>query len=370
MPRRLVIIAATIAGVATLVLTASRFNPALMRGTARQITGGLRSDIYGFAVEPVLAAMFICLIVAHQRRLLAVLSVLQVAVVTATGASAPRQFGSSLLWITTAAASAVILAAAVRVAAEENRPHLPQRRHRLRAARLTAVLLTAGCAALASGGLGHEHSSQTGGAGSDSVSTIDWWKKESGRLSPFVQAGNELVVTVYSDYECFACAYAHGQLRAALASAAAAGLKVRVVERAFPLSTACNRIAPVDLHPAACEAAVAVNIVPPNMRPALVEWLYANQGDLSATTIRDAAVRLGRIEPTAYESLRPAAATLVREEVETAIRAGVRSTPTFVINGVVMRGSLDAAELLEIVSYELSRMARGPANGASSEALR
>ena len=181
-------------------------------------------------------------------------------------------------------------------------------------------------------------------------------QKRVGGLTLDHAADNSILVVKFTDYQCPPCKRTfeeYGPLLTRYKSADPARFKF--VNRDFPLDGKCNPHIKEDLHPSACEAAIAVRVV---RRAAgdpshLEEWLYANQRTLSDEAIWAAAQRLAGVTPTSAE--RELALAEVRRDIDLGTILGVRSTSTFFVNGVMLQGAAVPLEVFDVALNEEAR---------------
>ena len=124
----------------------------------------------------------------------------------------------------------------------------------------------------------------------------------------------------------------------------------------YPLDPECNEYTPHGPHESACEAAAAVRLarrVGTAEAERMQRWLYANQETMTRERVTTALRDIAGVEDFAARY----AATL--EEVQTDIREGsalpVEATPTFVINGVLIKGGLAPEFFERAIAYELEQ---------------
>lgn len=164
----------------------------------------------------------------------------------------------------------------------------------------------------------------------------DWNARR--RLSTGVPQGNaKVVVVMFIDWQCPACRAVHmSYLPVVDAINKTAPGSIRVEMRDYPLNMRCNPNVPVEMHPAACEAAVAVRLAREKGRDAqMVEWLFARQ-----QTLTPASVRAGAQQVAGVTDLAARYAAVIKDvmaEVEQGRRLEVGGTPTVFVNGVLAR---------------------------------
>jgi hypothetical protein len=163
-----------------------------------------------------------------------------------------------------------------------------------------------------------------------------------------------VVVATVVDYQCPGSLAARLRMQPVLDELVRThGSRLRVVTVDFPLESECN--APsgevADLHPAACEAAAAVRLARAFGRASEMEdWLWTNQQTLSPDLVfQGVADLLGvRLEERYAEMLAG-----IRTDVALAQQLGVRATPRYLINGVLVN-AVRPTDLRTLILKELS----------------
>jgi len=156
-------------------------------------------------------------------------------------------------------------------------------------------------------------------------------------------------ITVFSDFQCPACASKHLSYDSVLDELAeSSGGKIVVERLDFPLDSECNAEIEVLVHPAACEAAVLNRIArEKGLGKQVATYLYEHHGELTADSVLSYATRLGlRAE---YESRYSNIIDLIRRDIEIAARVGIEGTPTYFINGIRIDGSMSPTMLVAVV---------------------
>ncbi|MGE0706101.1 MAG: vitamin K epoxide reductase family protein [Vicinamibacterales bacterium] len=179
--------------------------------------------------------------------------------------------------------------------------------------------------------------------------------------------GADVLIVKFNDYQCPPCRQTHMAYQSVLAKYEASHPgKVRYVLRDFPLESECNAIVSSDLHPASCEAAVAVRLAREQGKASEMEnWLFANQPSMTPEMVAQGASDVGGVSdfPARYESTLPA----VRADIQQGIDIGARSTPTFVINGVMLAGGVPPQVFDLIIAHELERAGSASAEASPSQ---
>jgi uncharacterized membrane protein/protein-disulfide isomerase len=170
--------------------------------------------------------------------------------------------------------------------------------------------------------------------------------------------GAAVVIVKFNDYQCPACKQTHLDYKPVLARwAAQAPGKVKLVTRDFPLEPQCNRFVSQQMHPAACEAAVAVRLAREKGKAdAMEEWLYANQTALTPEFVKEGLRQIAGV--TDFDARYPSVIELVKGDVAQAGQLRISATPTLFLNGIQMPG-LRAEFFDAAIAWELRRVAGG-----------
>lgn len=200
-------------------------------------------------------------------------------------------------------------------------------------------------------------------AGAAREAEFDRWWASQPRVDPPVAAPDGgVVVVMFTDYQCPACASAHAGYEPIFARYEASHPgAVRLVTLDFPLDPQCNPQAPEGPHDAACEAAAAVRLARGAGRAeaaALRRWLYANQETLTPERIAAALRDIAGVEDFAarYDE----AVAEVAADIAVGAALPVEATPTFVVNGVLVRGGLAPEFFERAIAQELAALRTGP----------
>src|SRR5262249_19768798 len=126
---------------------------------------------------------------------------------------------------------------------------------------------------------------------------------------------------------------------------------VKLVVKDYPLNPACNTGVGL-VHPAACDAAVAVRLARMHGRgEAMEEWLYTHQPSLTPASVRKAAHDIGGVND--FEEKHAAMLELVKGDTMFGKQLNVTSTPTFFVDGVRIQGAWLPQYFDEAIAYEL-----------------
>lgn len=166
-----------------------------------------------------------------------------------------------------------------------------------------------------------------------------------------------VTVAIFLDWQCPACRAEYRAYSPVVDDIERAHPgAVRVFIKDFPLNARCNPVVPVEMHPAACEAAVAVRLArEQGAAVPLIDWLFANQEALTPNTVKDAAARVGRVAD--FDTRAPEVLTAIAADVREGAGLEIRSTPTVYVNGRLARTAanqlLSAAEFRQALLIEL-----------------
>ena len=176
--------------------------------------------------------------------------------------------------------------------------------------------------------------------------------------------GAPVVVFKFNDYQCPACAQAHSAYEPIFAkyeSIHPGGVRLIMVD--FPLDPACNDDSPNGPHPSACEAAVSVRLareVGDDFALRMERWLYSNQETMSAATIAQALSDIAAVSPEVFEARYDEVIEDVRADIAVGAALPVEATPTYVVNGVLIKGTLSPQFFDQAIAVELDRATATP----------
>jgi protein-disulfide isomerase/uncharacterized membrane protein len=167
-----------------------------------------------------------------------------------------------------------------------------------------------------------------------------------------------VVIVKFNDYQCPACGQTHREYKPVFDKwAREAPGKVKVISRDYPLERECNPSMATDMHPAACDAAVAVRLArEKGTAEAMEDWLFSNQPAMTPASVRQAARDIGGI--TDMDVRYAATLAQVRSDAQQGTQLRITGTPTFFLNGMRLPGLrpefFDAA-----IAWELKRVGAG-----------
>jgi uncharacterized membrane protein len=192
-------------------------------------------------------------------------------------------------------------------------------------------------------------------------SEFEKWYLQQETMDPGVpKDGAAVLIVKFNDYQCPPCRRTYENYKGILAKYRASHPgAIKFVTKDFPLDPECNFNAPGGGHLAACEAAVAVRLAEKqNRREAMEDWLFTNQPQLTPDTVKEGARTVGGINVSDFNAQYAKILPLVKADIASGGALGVRSTPTFFINGRVIRGELAPQFFDAALAYELKQAKR------------
>jgi protein-disulfide isomerase len=190
----------------------------------------------------------------------------------------------------------------------------------------------------------------------DQRSEFERWYASQPRVPLIVPPeGATVLVVKFNDFQCPACGQSYLQYKPIFAKYEAEHPgAVKLVLKDYPLNRDCNDALGQTIHPAACEAAVAVRLALAHHKTdAMEEWLYSHQPAMTPPSVRQAARDVGQI--TDFDAKYQSVLSLVKGDVALGRQLGIKSTPTFFINGVKVEGALPPQYFEQAIAYELQR---------------
>jgi uncharacterized membrane protein/protein-disulfide isomerase len=188
----------------------------------------------------------------------------------------------------------------------------------------------------------------------DQRSEFERWYASQPRVPLVISAdGARVLVVKFQDFQCPPCGQTYVQYKPIFAKYEAEHPgAVKVIFKDFPLNRDCNDAVGQVIHPAACDAAVAVRLAAEhNKRDVMEEWLYTHQPAQTPPSVRQAARDIGGV--TDFDSKYTSTLQSVKSDIGLARQLGVKSTPTFFINGVKIEGGLPSQYFDQAIAYEL-----------------
>ena len=188
-----------------------------------------------------------------------------------------------------------------------------------------------------------------------------WWALQPKVDVPVPDDGVKVLMVKFNDYQCPACGQTYRAYAGLIEKWTKTG-QFKFVSKHFPLDAKCNGGATI--HPAACEAAAAVVLARrkgDGSAEKLEDWFFNHQGPplLTVDQVKAAARDVGGIPD--FDARYASAVVEVKNEAGMGAMLGVKSTPTFFINGRMTAGQ-DPRLIDALIDLEMKR--------ASTEAAR
>jgi uncharacterized membrane protein/protein-disulfide isomerase len=183
---------------------------------------------------------------------------------------------------------------------------------------------------------------------------VRYWESLPRIAIPVPSDGAKVVIVKFSDYQCPACGQSFFDDRPVLSKYESQYPgAVKFITKDYPLQPECNANILRPFHTASCDAAVAVRLASEHKKgDALAEYFYGHQAMMSPVTVREQARTIGGV--TDFDAGYARALEGIKADVGLARLLGIRSTPTFFVNGVKLEGptvqTLDMA-----IAYELKK---------------
>ena len=200
-------------------------------------------------------------------------------------------------------------------------------------------------------------------ASDDGTEFARYWAAQPRVELPVPHDGAQVLVVKFNDYECPSCAatyMAYEPIFARFESSHPGA--VRHVSIDYPLDPECNDQTPRGGHMGACEAAVAVRLARRSDRDdRMARWLYENQQSLSRETVAEALARIADMSD--FDALYEETLEDVKADIALGAVIEIEATPTFVINGVMIKGGLQPEYFEAAIELELERAAAGGPSG-------
>jgi uncharacterized membrane protein/protein-disulfide isomerase len=182
-----------------------------------------------------------------------------------------------------------------------------------------------------------------------------WWELQPKVEVPVPADGVKVLIVKFNDYQCPACKLTFDTYKQILPKYIATG-QVKYVVKQYPLEPECNPAVPQVVHSASCEAAAAVIMArAKGTSEKLENWIFAHQGPplLTPEEVKDAARTVGGI--TDFDAQYARAKEELKTDAGLGQLLGVKSTPTFYINGRMPTQILPAQYFEVLIQLELQR---------------
>ena len=189
----------------------------------------------------------------------------------------------------------------------------------------------------------------------DRVKLAQWWEVQPKSEVPVPADGAKVVIVKFNDYQCPACKLTYETYKQFLPKYVASG-QVKYVVKHYPLEPECNPSVPGGNHYASCEAAAAVIMAKSKgTSDKLEDWIFSHIGppQLTPEQVKEAARTVGGI--TDFDAQYARAKEEIKTDAGLGQLLGVRSTPTFFINGRKLEQVLPAQYFDALIQLELQK---------------
>jgi uncharacterized membrane protein len=193
----------------------------------------------------------------------------------------------------------------------------------------------------------------------DQRSEFERWYASQPRVPLIIPSdGAKVLVVKFQDFQCPPCGQTYLQYKPIFAKYEAEHPgAVKVVYKDFPLNPDCNPGVAQMIHPAACDAAVAVRLAAErNRHDPMEEWLYTHQPAMTPPSVRQASRDVGNVSD--FDAKYQSTLQAVKSDATLGKQLGVKSTPTFFVNGVKIEGGLPPQYFDQAIAYELQHAAK------------
>jgi vitamin-K-epoxide reductase (warfarin-sensitive) len=190
----------------------------------------------------------------------------------------------------------------------------------------------------------------------DQRSELERYMDAAPRVPLIIPAeGAKVLIVKFNDYQCPGCGQSYLQYKPIFAKYEAQYPgAIRLVTKDYPLNPNCNPNVTQMLHPAACDAAVAVRLAKAhNQGEAMEEWLYTHQPSMTPAAVRQAAHDVGQVND--FDAKSASTLELVKGDVGLGKQLHITTTPTFFVNGVKLEGAWKPEYFDQAIAYELRR---------------
>jgi uncharacterized membrane protein/protein-disulfide isomerase len=169
--------------------------------------------------------------------------------------------------------------------------------------------------------------------------------------------GAAVVIVKFNDFQCPPCRQTYLDYKPVLEKwAKEQPGKVRMIFKDYPLEPQCNQFVSQALHPAACEAAVAVRLAREKGKEvAMEEWIFANQPALTPELVKSGLTTIAGVPAADFDGRYPKVIELVKGDIAQGGQLKVGGTPTFFMNGIRLHG-LRAEFFDAAIAWELRQV--------------
>jgi uncharacterized membrane protein len=166
-----------------------------------------------------------------------------------------------------------------------------------------------------------------------------WWDMQPTLPNfPFDNGGAKVLIVEFADFQCPHCREQYFALQPIIDEYVAAHPgEIKFLFKTYPLNSNCNPSVPSVNFVASCDASVAyLEAKPKGTADKLKDWFFTHQEELSPTTVRRAAVDVGKV--TDFDANYAKSIQEIKTDASLGAALGVNSTPSFFINGKRLPG--------------------------------
>ena len=189
----------------------------------------------------------------------------------------------------------------------------------------------------------------------DRAKIAQWWEVQPKSEVPVPADGAKVLIVKFNDYQCPACKVTFETYKQILPKYTGNG-QVKYIVKHYPLEPECNPSVPGGNHYASCEAAASVIMAKSKgTADKLEDWIFSHIGPpaLTPDQVKEAARTVGGI--TDFDAQYARAKEEIKTDAGLGQLLGVRSTPTFFINGRKLEQVLPAQYFEVLIQLELQK---------------
>ncbi len=185
------------------------------------------------------------------------------------------------------------------------------------------------------------------------------WLKEW-EAAPRIETGEpadgaKVVILKFNDFQCPACRDGFVWYKPVLDKYAQSHPgAVKFAIKDFPLEGECNFAVPQGNHYAACESAGALRLARQvGKADAMEQWLFDNQARLTAEVVQQGFQTVTGL--STFTAQYPTVLAGIRQDVSDGVALRIDSTPTYFLNGVRLKGNMQAQYFDLAIEYEIKK---------------
>jgi uncharacterized membrane protein/protein-disulfide isomerase len=185
-----------------------------------------------------------------------------------------------------------------------------------------------------------------------------WYNAQPKAIVPVDPGGAAVLIVKFNDFQCPPCRQTYYDYKPILERyAKSAPGQVKYVTKHYPIDPECNSGTPTGSHLAACEAAAAMVMAGGGAKAeALESWLFGNQAALTGASVRTAARDIAGIAD--FDARYGKALDAVKADIALAGLMKIQATPSFLVNGTMVRGGMPSQFFDALIALELKKAGR------------